>query len=172
MGCYHIHTVVSAGGFLLSPFSWNLPAMWETLGSIPGLGRSPGEGKGYPFQYSDLEKSMDCTVHGITKSRTRLSDFHFHFSARNITGSCQPTDASPAPTHPFQQQYKGDHNPSIYNTHWMTEFLCLLADINKCSTGLWLAFPVTHHLYHTTLEDEESISFLGLSKQNTTDWVA
>ena len=46
-------------------------------GSIPGLGRSPGEGKGYPFQYSGLENSMDCTVHGVTKSRTRLSDFHF-----------------------------------------------------------------------------------------------
>ena len=72
------------------------------LGSIPGLGRCPGEGKGYPFQYSDLENSMDCTVHGVTKSWTRLSDFHFHFSARNITGSCQPTDATPAPSHPFQ----------------------------------------------------------------------
>ena len=47
------------------------------LGSIPGLGRSPGEGKGYPFQYSGLENSMDYTVHGVTKSRTRLSDFHF-----------------------------------------------------------------------------------------------
>ena len=45
------------------------------LGSIPGLGRSPGEGKGYPLQYSGLENSMD-TVHGVTKSRTRLSDFH------------------------------------------------------------------------------------------------
>ena len=49
------------------------------LGSIPGLGRSPGEGKGHPLQYSDLEKSMDCIVHGVTKSRTQLSDFHFHF---------------------------------------------------------------------------------------------
>ena len=47
------------------------------LGSIPGLGRSPGEGKGYPFQYSGLENSMDYTVLGVTKSRTRLSDFHF-----------------------------------------------------------------------------------------------
>ena len=47
------------------------------LGSIPGLGRSPGEGKGYPVQYSGLENSMDCIVHGVTKSRTRLSDFHF-----------------------------------------------------------------------------------------------
>ena len=34
------------------------------LGSIPGLGRSPGEGKGYPHQYSGLENSMDCIVHG------------------------------------------------------------------------------------------------------------
>ena len=49
------------------------------LGLIPGLGRSPGEGKGYPLQYSGLENSMDCIVHGIAKSRTWLSDFHFHF---------------------------------------------------------------------------------------------
>ena len=48
------------------------------LGSIPGLGRFPGEGKGYPLQYSGLENSMDCIVHGVTKSRTRLSNFHFH----------------------------------------------------------------------------------------------
>ena len=38
------------------------------LGSIPGLGRSPGEGKGYPLQYSGLKNSMDYTVHGVTKS--------------------------------------------------------------------------------------------------------
>ena len=40
------------------------------LGLIPGLGRSTGEGKGYPLQYSGLENSMDCIVHGIAKSRT------------------------------------------------------------------------------------------------------
>ena len=49
------------------------------LGSIPGLGRSSGEGKGYPLQYSGLENSMDCVVPGVVKSQTRLSDFHFHF---------------------------------------------------------------------------------------------
>ena len=38
------------------------------LGSILGLGRSPEEGKGYPLQYSGLENSMDCIVHGVTKS--------------------------------------------------------------------------------------------------------
>ena len=47
------------------------------LGSIPGLGRFPGEGKGYSLQYSCLENSMDCIVHGVAKSWTRLSDFHF-----------------------------------------------------------------------------------------------
>ena len=40
------------------------------LGSIPGLGRSPGKGKGYPLQYSGLESSMDYIVHGVAKSRT------------------------------------------------------------------------------------------------------
>ena len=48
------------------------------LGLIPGLGRSPREGNGYPLQYSGLENSMDCLVRGITKSQTHLSDFHSH----------------------------------------------------------------------------------------------
>ena len=57
------------------------------LGLIPGSGRSPGEGNGYPLQYSYLENFMDrgawwAAVYGVTKSWTRLSDvtltFHFH----------------------------------------------------------------------------------------------
>ena len=52
------------------------------LGLIPGLGRSPGEGKGYPLHYSGLENSMGCIVHGVTKSQTRVSDFHFHSLAK------------------------------------------------------------------------------------------
>ena len=47
------------------------------LGLIPGLGRSPREGTGSPLQYSGLENSMDCIVHGVSKSQTQLSDFHF-----------------------------------------------------------------------------------------------
>ena len=46
------------------------------LGSIPGLGRSPGEGKGYLLQYSGQESSVDSVVHGVAKSQTRLSNFH------------------------------------------------------------------------------------------------
>ena len=50
------------------------------LSSIPGLGKPLGEGKGYLLQYSGLENSMDYEVHGVAKSRTQLSDFHFIFS--------------------------------------------------------------------------------------------
>ena len=54
------------------------------LGLIPGLGRSPGEGNGNPLQYSCLENPMDggawwATIHGVAKSRTRLTDFTFTF---------------------------------------------------------------------------------------------
>ena len=53
------------------------------LGSIPGSGRSPGEGNGNPLQYSCLENPEDggtwqATVHGVAKSRTQLSDFTIH----------------------------------------------------------------------------------------------
>ena len=50
------------------------------LDSIPGLGRSPGERDHYLLHYSGLENSMDCIVHGVAKSWTRLSSFHFYFS--------------------------------------------------------------------------------------------
>ena len=49
------------------------------LGSIPVLGRPTGEGNGYPLQYSGLENSIDCKVHRVAKSRTRLRDLHVHF---------------------------------------------------------------------------------------------
>ena len=72
------------------------------LGLIPGLGRSPGEGRGYPLQYSGLEDSMDCTVHGVTKSRTQLNNFHFISlqsleSIRQAKGHCmKQLDSGPA----------------------------------------------------------------------------
>ena len=51
------------------------------LGSVPGLEKSPGEGKGYSLQYSGLENnSMDSIVLGVAKSQTQLSDFHFRVS--------------------------------------------------------------------------------------------
>ena len=59
---------------------------------IPGLGGSPGEGNGYPLQYSCLENYMDrgawqATVRGVTKSGTQLSDFHFMLPLMFILGN-------------------------------------------------------------------------------------
>ena len=47
---------------------------------FPGLGRSPGEGKNYPLQYSDLENSMGSIVYGVAKNWTGLSNFNFHLT--------------------------------------------------------------------------------------------
>ena len=59
--------------------------------SIPGKIELNEEGKGYPLQYSGLENSTDCIVHGVAKSRTRLSDFHFRFQSPSLMtryGTC------------------------------------------------------------------------------------
>ena len=63
------------------------------LGAIPGLGRSPGEGKGYPLQYSGLENSVDCMVHGVANNKTQVSDFYFHFTVC-FGQNCFPVPAS------------------------------------------------------------------------------
>ena len=47
------------------------------LGSIPGLERSPGKGKDYSLQYYGPENSMDCIIHGVSKSQILPNDFHF-----------------------------------------------------------------------------------------------
>ena len=58
----------------------------------PGLGRSPGEGKGYPLQYSGLENPMDRIVHRVAKSRTRLSNFTF--TSLSLPWPCKPAAAA------------------------------------------------------------------------------
>ena len=62
------------------------------LGSVSELGRSPGGGKGYPLQYSGLENSMDCIVHGVAKSEAQLGDFHFHFHFHSVFFIRSPVD--------------------------------------------------------------------------------
>ena len=74
-------------GFPCCSAGKEFPCKAGDLDSIPGLGRSPGKGKGYPLQYSGLQNSMDCIVHGVTKSQTRLSDFHFHFDLEPVSES-------------------------------------------------------------------------------------
>ena len=64
----------------------NPPCNVGDLGSIPGFERSSEEGKGYLLQYSGLKNSMDCIVHGVTKSRTQLSGFYFLSEVRHEVG--------------------------------------------------------------------------------------
>ena len=59
---------------LVAQLAKNPPAVRGTW-----VGKTPGEGIGYPLQYSGLESSRDCVVHGVTKSLTGLSGFHSHF---------------------------------------------------------------------------------------------
>ena len=54
------------------------------LDSIPGLGRSPGEGNSHQLQDSGLENSMDYKVHGVTKNQTQLRDFHFTYYSMKL----------------------------------------------------------------------------------------
>ena len=76
--CVYIHTYIPTGGSEGKPSACNA----GDLDSIPGSGRSPGEGNGNPLQYSCLENPMDggawwATVCGVAKSQTRLSYFLF-----------------------------------------------------------------------------------------------
>ena len=80
---YHSHF---PSGFHSSSAGKESPWNARDPSSIPGLGRSLGEGKGYSLQYSGLENSMDCVVHGVTKSQTWLSGFHFHFFTTATSG--------------------------------------------------------------------------------------
>ena len=64
-------------------------------GTIPGLGRFLGEGKGYPLQYSDLENYMDCTVHGGLKESDMTEKLSLHFTyGRKRRGTEEPLDES------------------------------------------------------------------------------
>ena len=82
------HSISSSGASLVAQLIENPPAVQETW--VRSLGWKdpppcPGEGNGYPLQYSGLENSMDCIVHGVSKSQTQLSNFHFTSSSGEET---------------------------------------------------------------------------------------
>ena len=92
------------------------------LGSIPGLGRSPGEGKSYPLQYSGLENSMDsmdCTVHEVAKSRTWLSLSH----GNSLFWTSLMAQGSPDGKSLCQQCRRPRFNPWVGKILWRREKL-------------------------------------------------
>jgi len=118
------------------------------LGSIPELGRAPGEGKGYPLQYSGLENSMDCKIHGVTKSWTWLSDFHFtslHFTSPHSSLKspgyvihhccCSVTTSCPTLCDPMDCRTPG--SPAL---HYLLEFAQI--HVHWVSDAIWLSHPL------------------------------
>ena len=77
LGAINTHTHTEAS--LVAKLVKNPPAMQETPIRFLGWQDPLEKGIGYPLQYSGLENSMDCIVHGLAKSQVQLSDFHFHF---------------------------------------------------------------------------------------------
>ena len=67
---FHYNVLLSFLGFTCGSAGKESDCNAGDLGSIPGLGRSPGEKKSYPLQYSGQENFMDCIVHGVAKSQT------------------------------------------------------------------------------------------------------
>ena len=117
VGCH----ALLQGVFLTQGWNLCLCNMGD-LGLIPGLGRSPGEGKGYPLQYSGLENSMNCIVHGVTKSWTGLSDFDllslplgFPCSSSGKESACNAEDLGSIP--------RSGRSPGEGNGNPVTAFL-------------------------------------------------
>ena len=109
------------------------------LGLISGLGISPGEGKGYPLQYSGLKNSMDCIVHGFTKSLTQRRDFHWWIEAgivwswlgfKKYTGNCLISSAGPTVHFYHLAIHVSDMYPSMMlgldSTNFLFQFPCEL----------------------------------------------
>ena len=107
------------------------------LGSIPGSGRSPGEGNGNPLQYPCLENPMDggawwATVHGVAKGRTWLSDFTFTFliklfSLKHLIKEMKCFKGN------FYMHFFPFSLPQVHQRHWMLSHMCYSCKVlNGC----------------------------------------
>ena len=126
----HIHLITKSLYSLGSPYGSagkKSTCNAGDLGLIPGLGRSPAEGKGYTLRYFGLENSMDCTVHGVAKSQTWLSDFHFPGGSvvKNL-----PVNARDAGLIPGLRKSPGEENGNPF------QYSCLE---NPMDRGAWWA---------------------------------
>ena len=137
---------------LLFP-AWNISS--TLLGSIPGLGRSPGEGKGYPLQYSGLENSMDCIVHGVAKIQT-LSTWAPNFGVINVFVSLTLY----LKFYAWVLMFCFPVNTIIFVFYWKQRDLCT----QKCLRKILFAFLITHHF--------SSVQSLSRVRLFATPWIA
>ena len=118
------------------------------LGSIPGSGRSPREGNGYPLQYSGQEISMYCIVHGVAKSWTWLSDFHFHPACKlNKQGDDKQPGRTPFPI----------WNQSVVPCPGLTVASVIVAPYRfRRRQVRWSGIPISWRIFHSVLWSTES----------------
>ena len=119
----------------------NPPTSAGDTGSILGSGRFPGEGNGYLLQYSCLENPMDrgawwATVHGVAKSQTQLSDFHFHMFTAGFFTVGKPKSIQPSPASWPRIPSAGKAFSSSFQP-WNPTHLCVLSFYG-------LEFPHSH----------------------------
>ena len=108
------------------------------LGSIPGLGRSPGEGKSYPLQYSGLDNSMDCIVHGAHRVGHDWVTFTFIFN-----GSGELSFSH------MQWLGRSDHEPRLWSQNaWVIILALTLVSTTILDKLLHLSVPPFPHLLH------------------------
>ena len=109
------------------------------LGAILGLERSPGEGNGYPLQYSGLENFMDCIIRGVIKSQTQLSNFGFLHSSVSKESTCNVRDLGSI-AGLGRSPGEGNDNPLQYsfldNPHGQRNFAGYSPCGRKSRTGL------------------------------------
>ena len=86
----HNYRTKTVGAYLVAQLVKKSACNLGGLGLISGLGKIPREGKGYPLQFSGLGNSMNCIVHGVTKSWTPLGNFHFHRTVDAFAFNCYP----------------------------------------------------------------------------------
>ena len=117
--------------------------------SISGSGRSPGEALGEPLWYSGLENSI---VHGVTKSRTQLSDFHFqfHFTLSPFNHAATLTSKTP-----LNFQVQRSQRPSLI---WLTTSFLKLSFFDFCTLLFLILCPIFNHFFSVTFA-ESSYSY-------------
>ena len=104
-GCSLLSSLLLYPSFLCGTVGKESSCNTGDLGSIPGLGRSLGEGIGYPFQYSGLENSMDCIVHRVAKSQPDRATFTFTLCPDQLITPESVQILFPAHTHTMLLKY-------------------------------------------------------------------
>ena len=129
-------------GFLCGSAGTESACSVGDLGSTPQLGRSPGEGKGYPLQYSGLENSMDCIVHGLQESDItgRLSLSLSTGNSRSVTNNHWNSRSK---TKKSKKLLRIILNKILMNVHFCSSLSCNL--LRLYLPGSWLYWGFVYY---------------------------